>query len=58
MNIDISRDYARKLDEADELAGYREKFFNADPEMIYMDGNSLGQTSSAYSGSCGANCQR
>jgi len=43
MNIDISRDYACKLDEADELSGYREKFFNADPAMIYMDGNSLGK---------------
>jgi kynureninase len=43
MNIDISRGYARKLDEADELAGYREKFFNADADMIYMDGNSLGR---------------
>ena len=43
MTIDISREYARKLDEADELAGYREKFFNADANMIYMDGNSLGR---------------
>jgi kynureninase len=43
MNIDISRDYACKLDQADELAGYREQFFNADPGMIYMDGNSLGK---------------
>ncbi len=43
MNIDVSRGYACKLDEADELAGYREKFFNADADMIYMDGNSLGK---------------
>ncbi len=43
MTVDISRDYARKLDEADELAGYRDQFFSADPSMIYMDGNSLGK---------------
>ncbi len=43
MTVDISRDYARKLDEADELAGYRDQFFSADPNMIYMDGNSLGK---------------
>ena len=43
MKIDLSRDYACKLDEEDELAFYREKFFNADANMIYMDGNSLGK---------------
>jgi kynureninase len=43
MKIDVSRDYACKLDETDELAGYRKRFFNADPNMIYMDGNSLGR---------------
>jgi kynureninase len=43
MNIDLSRDYARKLDEADELSGYRQKFFHNDADMIYMDGNSLGK---------------
>jgi kynureninase len=43
MIVDLSRDYACKLDEADELASYREKFFFADADMIYMDGNSLGK---------------
>ena len=43
MKIDLSRDYACKLDEADELASYRERFFSADADMIYMDGNSLGK---------------
>ena len=43
MSIDLSREYARKLDEADELARYREEFFSADADMIYMDGNSLGK---------------
>ena len=43
MTVDITREYARKLDEADELAVYRGKFFNADTDLIYMDGNSLGK---------------
>jgi kynureninase len=43
MNIDVSRDYACKLDETDELAGYRKQFLSADTDMIYMDGNSLGK---------------
>ncbi len=43
MTIDISREYAQKLDESDELAMYREKFFTADNDLIYMDGNSLGK---------------
>ena len=43
MNMDFSRDYARKLDDEDELADYRKKFFSADANMIYMDGNSLGR---------------
>ncbi len=43
MSIDLSLEYARKMDEADELAKYRSQFFNADADMIYMDGNSLGK---------------
>ena len=43
MNMELSRDYACKLDEQDELASYREKFFNTNADMIYMDGNSLGK---------------
>jgi kynureninase len=43
MGIDLSRDYACKLDKEDELALHREKFFHADLDMIYMDGNSLGK---------------
>ncbi len=34
---------ARELDAADPLAGFRERFFRADPEEIYLDGNSLGR---------------
>ena len=41
--MDTSRNHARQLDQADELAAYRAQFFNADPGMIYMDGNSLGK---------------
>jgi len=43
MMIDISREYACSLDKADELARYREDFFHADDDLIYMDGNSLGR---------------
>lgn len=34
---------ARELDAADELAGFRDRFVIADPEQIYLDGNSLGR---------------
>lgn len=36
-------DQACALDAADPLAHFREQFFIADPEMIYLDGNSLGR---------------
>ena len=34
---------AAQLDAADPLAGFRERFVDADPERIYLDGNSLGR---------------
>jgi kynureninase len=34
---------ARALDAADPLAGFRERFVVDDPELIYLDGNSLGR---------------
>ncbi|MDX9992119.1 MAG: kynureninase [Anaerolineales bacterium] len=43
MTVDISRAYAQKLDETDELAAYRSLFFNTNPNLIYLDGNSLGK---------------
>jgi len=43
MTFDLSRDHAKKLDEADELNSYREKFFQPDAALVYMDGNSLGR---------------
>ncbi|MCB0233472.1 MAG: kynureninase, partial [Anaerolineae bacterium] len=41
MRTDI--DYAYELDAADPLASFRERFVIADPDLIYMDGNSLGR---------------
>ena len=34
---------ARRLDAEDELAPFRERFLVDDPELIYLDGNSLGR---------------
>ena len=39
----LSREYALRLDEQDELAAFRERFVIAEPELIYLDGNSLGR---------------
>jgi kynureninase len=36
-------DFARELDAQDGLAPFREEFVFADPNIIYMDGNSLGR---------------
>jgi kynureninase len=36
-------DYARELDRQDELAGFRDEFVIDDPNLIYLDGNSLGR---------------
>jgi kynureninase len=37
------RDRAARLDAEDPLAGFRERFVVEDPELIYLDGNSLGR---------------
>ena len=34
---------AREMDNADPLAGFRNKFSISDPDLIYLDGNSLGR---------------
>src|SRR2546429_9937582 len=34
---------AEELDAADPLAGYRDRFVIADPDTVYLDGNSLGR---------------
>ncbi len=38
----INRAFAVKADQEDALASFRNRFFIADPKMIYLDGNSLG----------------
>jgi kynureninase len=41
-NFSPSLDFAKQLDSQDPLASYREEFVITDPELIYLDGNSLG----------------
>jgi kynureninase len=41
--VDPFLERARELDAADPLAAFRERFVIADPELIYLDGNSLGR---------------
>ena len=36
-------DLARELDARDELAAFRDEFVIAEPDLIYLDGNSLGR---------------
>jgi kynureninase len=38
-----SRSYALELDAQDKLASFREQFVITDPNLLYMDGNSLGR---------------
>lgn len=38
-----SSECARQLDEQDELKDFRSEFYFADPEICYLDGNSLGR---------------
>lgn len=40
---DTTIDLARELDAQDELAAFRDEFVIADPDLIYLDGNSLGR---------------
>jgi kynureninase len=42
-----SQEYAQGLDRKDPLKKYRSHFVIADPDLIYMDGNSLGRLSQA-----------
>jgi kynureninase len=39
----VTRDQAVEADYADPLAGYRKHFAIPDPDLIYLDGNSLGR---------------
>ena len=42
MNV-TDREYALTLDANDPLAHYKEKFVVSDPDLCYLDGNSLGR---------------
>ncbi len=42
-NFSSSLDFARQLDQQDSLASYRKQFVANDPDLIYLDGNSLGR---------------
>jgi kynureninase len=41
---------ARQLDGQDPLAGFRDEFVRAEPDLIYLDGNSLGRLPAATAG--------
>ncbi|HEY2980367.1 MAG TPA: kynureninase [Anaerolineales bacterium] len=43
MYFSPSREYALQLDQQDPLAAFREQFIIDDPDLIYLDGNSLGR---------------
>ncbi len=39
----LSRDYALQLDQRDKLVAFRGRFVISEPDLIYLDGNSLGR---------------
>jgi kynureninase len=41
--VSTDRAYAEELDRADKLAGFRDRFVVPDPDLLYLDGNSLGR---------------
>ena len=41
--IQFNQTTANELDNADHLANFRSKFVIEDPNLIYLDGNSLGR---------------
>jgi len=43
MQFTSSYDLAQELDQQDDLAHFRENFVISDPDLIYLDGNSLGR---------------
>jgi len=43
LDFDATHLFAEKLDARDELAGFRQEFQISDPDLIYLDGNSLGR---------------
>lgn len=43
MSLKLGADDAAALDAQDVLAGFRRRFVVDDPQLIYLDGNSLGR---------------
>ena len=43
MDEIINKSYAELLDKEDPLASFRDKFLIDDPDLVYLDGNSLGR---------------
>lgn len=43
LSTDFSFEHAQSMDVDDELATYRDRFVIADPNLVYLDGNSLGR---------------
>jgi kynureninase len=47
MNVPHLLEEARRRDAADPLAPFRSRFLHPDPELVYLDGNSLGRLASS-----------
>jgi kynureninase len=47
MNFNPSLSFAKNLDTSDSLASYRTRFVISDPDLVYLDGNSLGRMTHA-----------
>jgi kynureninase len=43
MDFNLSRSFAENMDSNDPLASYRASFVITDPDLVYLDGNSLGR---------------
>lgn len=43
MKFTTSEDFAKKMDDSDPLKDFRNRFYIADENVIYLDGNSLGR---------------
>ena len=50
LQLDAGYDQARSLDESDPLGLFRQQFVHTDPNLIYLDGNSLGRLPEAAIG--------
>jgi kynureninase len=47
MNFNLSHSCAEELDKSDPFASYRTRFVISDPNLVYLDGNSLGRLTHA-----------